>query len=83
MINHVGAAYPSPVDRWDGIEWRADLNGVRAGDIFRYRVWVGPVSAKVPSAIEICLDGWIARWGNDKSLRVQFLDGSIKSSEKL
>lgn len=80
-ITPIGSAYRSPVDRWDGIEWQMALEGAHAGAVFRYRVWVGPVEAAVPSDMELLPDGWIARWGDDRSFRVRFFDGALQAAE--
>lgn len=71
----LGAAYPSQVDRWDGIEWMHEVQGVKVGGIYRYGVWVGPAEASPPGSLVVVPGGWDAHWDDGRALEVR-LNGS-------
>lgn len=79
----IGAAYPSQVDHWDGIEWKTRPQDVKKDDVYRYGVWVGPVGSPIPEYLSFLSEdaGWVARWKNGKTMQVGIVNDHLKITE--
>lgn len=70
----MGAAFPSQVDTWPGIEVSTPVSGMKLGERFQYAVWIGPEDQPEPQELtpQGHGTGWTVCWKGKAQLRICF-----------
>lgn len=83
-IKAIGAAFPSQVNTWPGIEISKPVSGMKQGDRFQYAVWIGPEDQPEPQELTPLEDGtgWTVRWAGKAPLHVHFDPRALRITMK-